>query len=80
MNSANKEVFSQVLAKADYTVLVSLSKHIYIADKHGTGFLPIFGKTPGNFHFKKLDNSVYLANDCILLVDALKSIYRFETE
>ena len=78
MNSASKEVFAQVFAKADYTVLVSRSKHIYITDKNGEGFLPIFGKTPGNFHFKKLDNSVYLAKDYILLMDALKGIYRFE--
>jgi len=78
MNSANREIFSHVYAKADYTVLVALSKNIYIADKNGEGFLPIFGKTPGNFHFKKLDHSVYLADEYILLMDAVKGIYRCE--
>jgi hypothetical protein len=56
MNSANKEVFSHIHAKSNYTVLVALSKNTYISDRFVHGFLPLFGKTPGNFHFKKMDH------------------------
>lgn len=71
-------MFSQIHAKGDFTVLVSLSKNIYVTDKNANQFQPLFGKTPGNFHFKKLDSSVFLSKDYVLAMDAVKNIYRYE--
>ena len=59
-------------------MLVSLSKNIYVSDKNANQFLPLFGKTPGSFHFKKLDTSVYLSKDYVLAMDPVKNIYRYE--
>lgn len=33
MNSANKELFLQIYAKANYSVIVASSKHVYVSDK-----------------------------------------------
>lgn len=64
MNSSNVEMFAQIQAKADYTVLSTVSKNLYVSSPSQTssmtttgGFLPLFGKSPGNFHYKKLDGS-----------------------
>lgn len=38
MNTANKEMFSQIHAKGDFTVLVSLSKNIYVTEKNANQF------------------------------------------
>ena len=38
MNSANLEMFSQIHAKGDFTVIVSLSKNIYITEKNANQF------------------------------------------
>ena len=58
MNSAVKEAFSQIYACCNYSVLVShQSKHVYLCDQNTRQFMPIVGKTPGNFHFKKIDSS-----------------------
>lgn len=79
MNSANQEFFNQIYARGDYTVLVAKSKNVYVTDKSTQGqFLPLFGKTPGNFHYKKLDTNVYTANEYILFMDSIRSIYRYE--
>jgi len=63
MNSVNVEAFTHIHAKADYTVLATISKNIYVSSpSYSTstnttgGFLPLMGKSPGNFHFKKLDS------------------------
>lgn len=44
--------------------------------------MPLVGKTPGNFHFKKLDCTpgVFLNKDYILVMDAVKTIYRYDLE
>lgn len=64
MNSSNTELFVQVQAKANYTVLSTVSKNVYISSTGQAkdagelieGFLPLMGKSPSNFHFKKLNN------------------------
>ena len=78
MNSANKEKFSVIHARCNHTILISSSKNTYISDKLGNGFMPLFGKTPGNFHFKKVDHAVFMADDYVLLMDSVKNIYRYE--
>ena len=80
MNSANSEEFTQIHAKSYYSVLIATSKHVYISDQSSNGFFPVFGKSPGSFHFKKLDPQVYLNGDSILLMDPVKSIFRYEIE
>ena len=83
MNSAVKEVFSQIFACAHYTVLVSHhSKHIYLSDKSTRQFMPLFGKSQGNFHFKRIDGSLgaWLSRDYLLVMDTVKNIYRYDLE
>lgn len=51
-------------AKANYTVLSTVSKNLYISSTgvaSGSGdlvegFMPLMGKSPSNFHFKKLNS------------------------
>lgn len=86
MNSSNVELFAQIYAKADYTVLSTVSKNIYVSSPSASstttgGFLPLTGKSPGNLHLKKLDGcQVFLSRDYLLTMDAVKSIYRYEVE
>lgn len=88
MNSSNIELFTQIHAKADYTVLSTVSKNLYVSSPSYTsststtgGFLPLMGKSPSNFHFKKLDGGqVFLCHDYLLTMDSIKSIYRYEVE
>ena len=88
MNSSNVELFTQIHAKADYTVLSTVSKNLYVSSPSYTsststtgGFLPLMGKSPGNFHFKKLDGGqVFLCHNYLVTMDSTKSIYRFEVE
>lgn len=44
--------------------------------------MPLYGKTPGNFHFKKIDGSLgaWLSRDYLLVMDSVKNIYRFDLE
>mmetsp|Transcript_37533 Transcript_37533/g.57503 ORF Transcript_37533/g.57503 Transcript_37533/m.57503 type:complete len:340 (-) Transcript_37533:1980-2999(-) len=78
MNSSNTEGFTQIHAKATYSILVGTSKNVYVTDRTATGFFPVFGKSPSNFHFKKLETQVYPATDAIFFMDSLKSIFRLE--
>ena len=83
MNSAVKEVFSQIFAAGSYTVLISnKSKHVYLCDKTTRKFSPVFGKTPGNFHFKKIDGShgAWLSKEYMLVMDSVKNIYKYDLE
>lgn len=83
-NSANKECFQQIFAAGFYTVLVGFSsKLVYISDKHSGGtFMPVFGKTPGSFHYRKVDGTqgAWLARDYLLVMDSFKTIYRQDLE
>ena len=83
-NSANKETFQQVFACGTYTVLVGFSsKLVYVSDKHSGGtFMPVFGKTPGSFHYRKIDGSqgAWLSRDYLLVMDSFKTIYRLDLE
>jgi hypothetical protein len=40
--------------------------------------MPLFGKTPGNFHFKKVDQGVFMSDSYVLLMDSIKNVYRYE--
>ena len=44
--------------------------------------MPLVGKTPGSFHFKKIDSGpgAWLTRDYLLLMDSVKTIYRYELE
>ena len=44
--------------------------------------MPILGKSPGNFHFKKVDGSfgAWLHKDYLLVMDTVKNIYKYDLE
>ena len=80
MNGGIKETFSAIKARADYTVLISDSKHVYLScKKTDQPFNPLFGKPYNSKHchmgvLKKLTD-VYLSDSYLLAFDQCRSIY-----
>jgi hypothetical protein len=78
MNTASQERVTHIYAKKNYSVISTVSKHIYVSDKSANKFMPLFGRSPGNFHFKRLETQAFLADEYILVMDALKSVYHLD--
>ena len=76
MNGGIKETFRAIKARADYTVLISDSKHVYLScKKTDQPFNQLFGKPYNSKHchmgvLKKLPMSIYQTATCWLSTSA----------
>jgi alpha-tubulin suppressor-like RCC1 family protein len=78
MNSSNKEVLTTIKAKANYSVLIAESKHIYVSSRNSESpFMPLFGKQQSQQNsrrnhlgsLKKMEQAVFLSESYLLCMD-----------
>lgn len=84
MNSGSRETFSQIKACANYSVLVSDSKHVYVSTSSSEHpLMPLFGKSDAGSKYthmgvlKKLQDP-YLSQKYVLASDQNRNIYMYQ--